>query len=381
MIVLGTRPEVVKMAPVIAEMRRRPGRFAPVVCFTGQHRETCAPLLRFFDVRPRYNLDVLTDNQSPRDVATRTMSRLDPILARGRFDLVVVQGDTTSAFAAALLAFFRGIPVAHVEAGLRTGDLRDPYPEEMNRRLIGRVASLHFAPTPRAARALRAEGVPRADVWITGNTAIDALGFARRRRGARTARRRPSGGSRLVLVTAHRRESFGRGIEQICAAIADLVARNDDIEVFFPVHPNPAVRTVVERRLAGIPRVALSPPVPYADLVRILDRCSLVLTDSGGLQEEAPALGVPVVVMRERTERPEIVEAGGAVLTGPRRRRIVAAAERILGDETLYRRMARARNPFGDGRAAGRIVRIIDAWLRGDAARLGRLRGAGEFEP
>ena len=368
------------MAPVIEELRRRPGRFDPVVCFTGQHRETCAPLLRFFGIRPGHNLDVLTDNQSPKDVAMRTMGRLDPILARRRFDLVVVQGDTTSAFAAALIAFFRGIPVAHVEAGLRTGDLRNPYPEEMNRRLIGRVASLHFAPTPRAARALRAEGVPRGNVWVTGNTAIDALRYARAGAAGRE-RRRDATGRRLVLVTAHRRESFGRGIEEICGAVEDLVSRNEDLEIFFPVHPNPAVRSVVERRLAALPRVALSPPVAYPELVRIMRASSLVLTDSGGLQEEAPALGVPLVVMRDRTERPEIVEAGGAVLVGPRRRRIVAAAERILGEPAVHRRMARVRNPFGDGRAARRIVRIMDAWLREDAAALRRLRGAAEFEP
>jgi UDP-N-acetylglucosamine 2-epimerase (non-hydrolysing) len=380
MIVFGTRPEVIKLAPVIEELRAQRRSFSTVVCFTAQHRQMCEPLLRFFRISPAHDLNVMTENQSLMVIATRTMERLDRVLVRDPPDLVVVQGDTTSAFAAALLAFYRRIPVAHVEAGLRTRDVWNPYPEEMNRQLIGRVARLHFAPTKRAARALADEGIDPRDVYVTGNTVIDALRLARaaRRGRKRTPRRR--GRTRLILVTAHRRESFGRGIEEICAALLDLVARNDDIEVFLPVHPNPAVRVPVERALAGHARITLSAPLEYPELVRVMERSALVLTDSGGLQEEAPALGLPVVVMRDETERPEIVEAGGAVLAGPHRRRIVREVERILGDERVYRRMARVRNPFGDGRAAKRIVRVIGARLEG-VRETGSFRKKVTFRP
>jgi UDP-N-acetylglucosamine 2-epimerase (non-hydrolysing) len=381
MIVFGTRPEVIKLAPVIHELRRR-GGYDARTCFTAQHRELCDPLLRFFSVRPHHDLNVMTENQTLMDIATRTMIRLDAVLERDPVDMVIVQGDTTSAFAAALLAFYRRIPVAHVEAGLRTSTIWNPYPEEMNRRLVGRVAELHFAPTERARRALAAEGVPAAGVWVTGNTVIDALRFTRaairkRRRAARPGGRR----RRLILVTAHRRESFGRGIEEICAAIRDIVDRNGDVEVFFPVHPNPSVRAVVHRMLASRDRIVLSPPVEYTELVRVMDESFLVLTDSGGLQEEAPALGKPVVVMRDETERPEIVSAGGAVLAGPHRDRIVADVERIISDPRVYARMARVRNPFGDGRAARRIVRVIDAWLGSGGKTPPALRRTGEFRP
>ena len=382
LIVFGTRPEVIKLAPVIHELRRLDG-YEARTCFTAQHRELCDPLLRFFSIRPEHDLNVMTEKQSLVDIATRTMTRLDAVLERRRTDMVIVQGDTTSAFAAALLAFYRRLPVAHVEAGLRTATVWNPYPEEMNRRLVGRVAALHFAPTERARRALAAEGVSAESTWVTGNTVIDALQYTlaavrrARRRGARERAR----GRKRILVTAHRRESFGRGIEEICAALRDLVDRNPAIEIFFPVHPNPSVRTTVERMLASRDRIVLSPPVEYPDLVRVMDESFLVLTDSGGLQEEAPALGKPVVVMRDETERPEIVEAGGAVLTGPHRERIVSAVEKILSDRRTYERMARVRNPFGDGRAARRIRRILDAWFRSNGTIPPRLRHTAEFRP
>jgi UDP-N-acetylglucosamine 2-epimerase (non-hydrolysing) len=365
MLVFGTRPEVIKLAPVFKELRKRPASFSTAACFTAQHRQMCEPLLRFFDIDTAYDLDVMTERQSLMLIATRTMARLDAILARDPADLIIVQGDTTSAFAAALLAFYRRIPVAHVEAGLRTRDIWNPYPEEMNRQLIGRVAQLHFAPTKRAVRALVEEGVDRANIYLTGNTVIDALYLALEAAGARRRPRTLPAGRKLILVTAHRRESFGRGIEEICGALRDLLRRNPDLEIFFPVHPNPAVRETVQRTLSKQPRITLSAPLEYPQLVDVMRRSSLVLTDSGGLQEEAPALGLPVVVMRDETERPEIVAAGGAVLTGPHRRRIVDEVERILGDKAVYNRMARVRNPFGDGRAAPRIARIIEARLAG----------------
>jgi UDP-N-acetylglucosamine 2-epimerase (non-hydrolysing) len=381
MLVFGTRPEVIKLAPVIEELRASRRKYSVDACFTAQHREMCEPLLRFFSIKPAYDLDVMVEKQSLMDIATRTMQRLDEVLSRRAVDMIIVQGDTTSAFAAALLAFYRRIPVAHVEAGLRTYDIWNPYPEEMNRTLIGSIAQLHFAPTKRAALALANEGVPPGNVYVTGNTVIDALylALAKKKTGSPPAAR---GGRKLILVTAHRRESFGKGIEEICAAILDLVRRNEDIEIYFPVHPNPAVKKPIERALSRHPRITLSPPLEYPDLIGVMKRSSIVLTDSGGLQEEAPALGLPVVVMRDETERPEIVEAGGAVLAGAHRDRIVAEVERMLSNRRVYDRMARVRNPFGDGLASQRIVRIIDEWFRPRGAKDRKaFRSKVEFRP
>ncbi len=384
MLVFGTRPEVIKLAPVLEELRAHPNKYSVAACFTAQHREICEPLLRFFSIKPSHDLDIMVERQSLVHVATRTMRRLDETLSRDPADMIVVQGDTTSAFAAALLAFYRRIPVAHVEAGLRTRDVGNPYPEEMNRKLIGSIAQLHFAPTRRASLALAEEGVPRGSVYVTGNTVIDALSLALAKKKIRAGR--PTlparGGRKTILVTAHRRESFGKGIEEICAAILDLVERNEDIEIRFPVHPDPAVRKPVERALSRRARITLSPPLGYPDFISLMMESSLVLTDSGGIQEEAPALGLPVVVMRDETERPEIVEAGGAVLAGAHRDRIVAEVERILRNPRVYERMARVRNPFGDGLASRRIVRIIDAWFRPPAAKDRRaFRREVEFRP
>ncbi len=384
MLVFGTRPEVIKLAPVIEELRSNPKKYSVAACFTAQHREMCEPLLRFFSIKPSYDLDIMIERQSLMHIATRTMRRLDEALSRDPADMIVVQGDTTSAVAAALLSFYRRIPVAHVEAGLRTHDVWNPYPEEMNRKLIGSIAQLHFAPTRRAALALADEGVSRESVYVTGNTVIDALSLAlaKKRTGASRSVSRARRGRKLILVTAHRRESFGKGIEEICAAILDLVERNDDIEIHFPVHPDPAVKKPVERALSRRARITLSPPLEYPAFVAVMKESSIVLTDSGGIQEEAPALGIPVVVMRDETERPEIVEAGGAVLAGAHRDRIVAEVERILGNPRLYERMARVRNPFGDGLASRRIVRIIDAWFRPPAAKDRRaFRREVEFRP
>ena len=384
MLVFGTRPETIKLAPVIEELRANPKKYSIAACFTAQHREMCEPLLRFFSIKPAYDLNIMIEKQSLTDIATRTMQRLDEVLSRDAVDMIVVQGDTTSAFAAALLAFYRRIPVAHVEAGLRTHDIWNPYPEEMNRKLIGSIAQLHFAPTKRAALALTNEGVPRTNVYVTGNTVIDALhlALAKKKAGAARPARRARRERKLILVTAHRRESFGKGIEEICAAILDLVERNEDIEIYFPVHPNPAVKKPIERSLSRHPRITLSPPLEYMDLIAVMKESSIVLTDSGGIQEEAPTLGLPVVVMRDETERPEIVEAGGAVLAGAHRDRIVAEVERILRNPRVYERMARVRNPFGDGHAALRIVRIIDEWFRPRGSKDERaFRSKVEFRP
>jgi UDP-N-acetylglucosamine 2-epimerase len=382
MIVFGTRPEVIKLAPVVKALMERPRAFSVVTCFTAQHRQMCDPLFRLFSIKPKYDLDIMIERQSLKDIATRTMQRLDRVLAKERPHIVLVQGDTTSAFAAALLAFYHHIPVGHVEAGLRTHNLWNPYPEELNRQLISRVGRLHFAPTIRARDALLEEGISRDRVFVTGNTVIDALHLALAKIDRRTRRRLPpSPGRTLILVTAHRRESFGSGIAEICSALLDLVRRNDDFEIFLPVHPNPSVRKPVMRALARHPRITLSDPLEYDELVAVMERSTLVLTDSGGLQEEAPALGKPVVVMRDETERPEIVEAGGAVLAGPHRERIVASVERILRNRRVYERMAHVRNPFGDGHAAARITRIIDSWFHSPGFNAAALKRKVEYVP
>lgn len=382
MSVFGTRPEAIKLAPVIRELERRSDIFANATCFTAQHRDLCGPFLEFFSIGMDHDLDVMTKRQPLVEIASKVMERLDAVLERDRPDIVLVQGDTCTTFAAALAAFYRGIPVGHVEAGLRTADVRSPFPEEINRRLTGRLASLHFAPTRRAESALLEEGVAGERIFVTGNPVIDSLRYALKRleEGGKPAplpiRR---GSRRLILVTAHRRESFGEGIEGICTALAELASRNSDIELLFPVHRNPEVRLPVEKSLAGSPRVHVTDPLDYISLVTAMRESYLVLTDSGGLQEEAPVLGKPVVVMRDVTERPELIEAGGAVLTGVQSGAIVEAVEKLLKDGELYAGMARVRLVYGDGRSAGRIVRVLEAFFGGSELDTETLKNEVEY--
>lgn len=364
--VLGTRPEAIKTAPVIAACRKEFGPGAVRVCVTAQHRQILDPFLDEFGIAPDVDLDVMRDDQTPTEVAARVLRRLDPVLDRERPDVVVVQGDTTSAMATALAAFHRRIPVAHVEAGLRTWDLASPWPEEMNRQVIARLASLHFAPTEGARRNLLREGVSRDRVVVTGNPGMDTLRHARRRldRGGTPVLFAGAGPlpARFVLVTLHRRENLGRGIEGVCLALLDLLERVPDVVVVWPVHPNPSVRETVTRLLSpALPgeRLRLLPPLPYSDLVALLARCHFVISDSGGVQEEAPALGRPVLCARDRTERPEGVRAGAVRLVGTDRERIVAAAMELLSDPQAYRRMARPRWLYGDGHAGPRIARAL----------------------
>lgn len=360
--VVGTRPEAIKVAPVVRELRED-GRFEVVLCSTGQHREMLEQALSAFELEPDVELGVMRDRQSLTGLTTRVLGALDGEISRLRPDVVLVQGDTTSAMAGALAAYYAQVPVAHLEAGLRTADLYSPFPEEGNRRLIGTLATLHFAPTSRAARQLRMENVPERSILVTGNTVIDALlgvkakippvrpfpPEAERRRWKR----------RKVLVTMHRRESRGEVLERACWAILELVRRNPEVEVIFPVHRSPFVRETVYRLLGGNVRIKLLEPLGYGELVSKLDACELVLTDSGGLQEEAPALGKPVLVLRETTERPEAVEAGTSRLVGTEPEKVLAAAEGLLRDGEAYRKMARAANPYGDGRAAHRVVAAL----------------------
>ena len=372
--VFGTRPEAIKLAPVIAALAAEPGIRARS-CTTGQHREMLAPVLDAFGIRPDHDLALMRPGQSLNALAARAVAALDPVLEAEAPDRVLVHGDTTTAMAAALAAFHRRIPVGHVEAGLRTGDLARPWPEEANRRVIDAVADQLYAPTPAARDNLLAEGLGSRRIVVTGNTVIDALGMALERLdagaggaaiGALRGLRAPD--RRLLLVTGHRRESFGAGFEGICDALARL-ARRPDLQIVYPVHLNPAVRDPVHARLGGLAGIRLIEPLDYLPFVWLMREADIVLTDSGGVQEEAPSLGKPVLVMRDVTERPEAVAAGTARLVGTDPGRIVAAVSRLLDDPAEHRRIARIANPYGDGCAAARIVAAI------------RGRPTGAFDP
>jgi UDP-N-acetylglucosamine 2-epimerase (non-hydrolysing) len=366
--VFGTRPEAIKMAPVIRELERFGGEISASVCVTGQHRELLDDVLETFDVSPDHDLDVMRPGQSPTGVAAEVLRGLEPVLADVRPDWVLVQGDTTTAAMAGLAAFYAGARVAHVEAGLRSHEPRQPFPEEINRRVAGVVADLHFAPTEAARQNLLAEGTPADAVLVTGNTVIDALRLARSTPAAGAALTALPARGRIMLVTAHRRESFGAPLQRVCAAVAELVSAYPDVHVAFPVHPNPAVRMAVDGMLAGNDRVSLLPPLGYREMVGLLERATLVLTDSGGLQEEAPSLGKPVLVLRDVTEREEAVQAGAARLVGTDVDRILEGASTLLDSPEAYALMSRAANPYGDGHAAERIVAAlrgaaVDEWL------------------
>jgi UDP-N-acetylglucosamine 2-epimerase (non-hydrolysing) len=360
--VFGTRPEAIKMAPVVHRLEARPDRFESVVCVSAQHRDMLDQVLDVFALKADHDLEIMTPGQSPAGVVARVLDRLPPLLREVRPDVLLVQGDTMTTFAASFAAYLERIPSGHVEAGLRTGNRYHPFPEEMNRVLTTRLADLHFAPTTTARDRLLAEGVPAQSVFLTGNTVIDALLATVRTDYQFTTPALASldPRSRLVLVTTHRRESFGDPLRAICGAISDLVARFPDIEVVLPVHPNPHVKGTVEAALCDTPRVRLIQPVDYVEFVHLMARSHLILTDSGGVQEEAPSLGKPVLVLRDTTERPEGVEAGTAIVVGTDRERIVTIAGKLLASSEAYQRMATAVSPYGDGRASERIVEALE---------------------
>lgn len=360
-VLYGTRPEAVKLAPVVHALDRRDG-LAPVVVTSGQHREMLDQVNALFGILPEHDLGLLRQGQSLDDVLAGAVRGFGAFLDEHPVDAVVVQGDTTSAFAGALAAFHRRLPVVHVEAGLRTGDLYSPFPEEANRRFVSAIAARHCAPTESAARNLYVENVRRADVVVTGNTVIDALLHVaplRARTDDPVVDEALRTGRRIVLVTAHRRESWDTGIGEVAAALVRIANLFPDVLVVLPMHRNPLVRTSILPAVRGVPNIHLTEPLGYGAFSHVLSRATVALTDSGGVQEEAPALDVPVVVTRDTTERPEVVQAGGAVLVGTDQSRIVRTLRELLTDEDLHQRMAKAPNPFGDGRAAERVVDAV----------------------
>lgn len=372
LVVFGTRPEAIKLFPVIHALRKVGGLTART-CVTAQHRGLLDQVLSIASITPDIDLDLMEPNQSLDRLTARLLTGLGDVMDAERPDRVIVQGDTATAMVGALAAFYRRIPVSHVEAGLRSGDIWQPWPEEVNRKIVATIADQHFAPTSTAADALRRENVQPSAIHVTGNTVIDALFATRDRIAADPALAagldpiaRRFAGKRLVLVTTHRRENFGSGMESIARAIAQI-ADQTNVAILFPMHPNPNVTSVMDRLIGKRAEIARIDPLDYPHFLRALELCHLVLTDSGGVQEEAPALGKPVLVMRETTERPEGVAAGTAKLVGTDAERIVAEVSELLHDETAYRAMAQAHNPFGDGHAATRIATVIKASL-GDPA-------------
>ena len=359
LIVFGTRPEAIKLAPVVKELRSRSSDFDVQVCITAQHRELLDQVLEVFSIEPEFDLDLMLAGQTLFQSTSRVVAGLESVLHQARPDMVLVQGDTTTTMCGALAAFYARVPVGHVEAGLRTGTPDIPFPEEMNRVLTSRLASLHFAATEWAAANLRKEGVAPERIVVTGNTGIDAVLHVHA--GIESGRLVPcrnipvDPGRKLILVTAHRRESFGEGFEQICAALIELSQR-PDVTIVYPVHPNPNVQEPVNRILEGAERILLVEPLDYVSFVGLMRRAYLLITDSGGVQEEAPSLGKPVLVMRASTERPEAVETGTARLVGTDPRAIVREASRLLDGPEAYASMARVHNPYGDGRASQRIA-------------------------
>jgi UDP-N-acetylglucosamine 2-epimerase (non-hydrolysing) len=360
--IFGTRPEAIKLAPVVLAFAAAPDA-THTLCVTGQHRQMLDQVLKIFDLTPDHDLDIMRPGQDLTHVTTAVLEGLGAVLDQVKPDWVIVQGDTTTAFAASLAAFYRKIRVAHVEAGLRTGNIYSPWPEEMNRKLTGQIASLHFPPTEAAAQNLRREGVPEERVLVTGNTVIDALHWVAAKLDVDPALAAGFAGDfawlnparRLILVTGHRRENFDGGLERVCRALARL-GRRGDVQIVYPVHLNPTVQATAQAVLADSPAVHLIAPLDYLPFVWLMRRAYLIVTDSGGIQEEAPGLGKPVLVTRDTTERPEAITAGTARLVGTAEEALVAAGSELLDNQDAYAAMAKARNPFGDGTAARRIV-------------------------
>jgi UDP-N-acetylglucosamine 2-epimerase (non-hydrolysing) len=371
-IVFGTRPEAIKLCPIILEVRKHP-QFEPRVCVTAQHREMLDQVLGVFSIEPDTDLNLMEENQSLARLSSRSITELDIYFKKEKPDLVIVQGDTTTTFIASLSAFYNRIPIGHVEAGLRTSNKYSPFPEEINRVLTSHVADLHFAPTETARQNLLKEGIAAERIFITGNTVIDALLFAVEKvrkspveiSGLPSHLMGPGNGRKIVLITGHRRESFGKGFQSICEAVRKLATRFQEVDFIYPVHLNPNVQKPVFHILGNSisKNIHLIEPLPYLQFVALMNRAEVILTDSGGIQEEAPSLGKPVLVMRSTTERPEAIEAGSAKLVGTHDEKIVDETSRLLTDKLAYDSMAHVKNPYGDGHAAGRIVNACAQFL------------------
>lgn len=362
MTVFGTRPEAIKMAPIVLELAKHPDKITPVVAVTAQHREMLDQVLKLFNIKPDYDLDIMAQGQTLFDITTKAMQGLDKVLTAEKPDIVLVHGDTTTTFAGALAAYYHQIPVGHVEAGLRTHNIYSPFPEEMNRKLTGCIAALNFAPTETSEHNLLSENVPAESIFVTGNTVIDALHHTVRDDFAfsdELLQKIDFKNKRIILVTTHRRENLGEPMRHVYKALRQLTEEFDDVEVVFPVHKNPKVREVVNEELGGLDKVHLIDPLDYEPFANLMHRAHLILTDSGGVQEEAPALGKPVLVLRDTTERPEAVEAGTVKLIGTDRDRVYNEARELLTNKAEYNRMAAAVNPYGDGKAAARIIKAV----------------------
>lgn len=362
MTVFGTRPEAIKMCPLVLEMRKYPDYIEPIVAVTAQHREMLDQVLELFDIKPDYDLNIMASGQTLYDITTRALTGLKEVIEKAKPDMVLVHGDTTTTFAGALAAFYAQVPVGHVEAGLRTGNKYSPYPEEMNRKLTGSIADMHFAPTATSRENLLKENVSRDSIVVTGNTVIDALQttvkanyeFADADFNKIFAR-----GNRLILVTTHRRENLGEPMRNVYKALRKVLETHADVEAIFPVHKNPKVREIVQEELGGLDRVHLIEPMDYEPFANLMGKVDIVLTDSGGIQEEAPALGKPVLVLRDTTERPEAVDAGTVKLIGTAYDDVLRETNLLLDDPQHYQKMAEAANPYGDGKACERIIKVI----------------------
>lgn len=362
MTVFGTRPEAIKMAPIVLELQKHPDTIVPVVAVTAQHREMLDQVLNLFHIKPDHDLNIMAADQTLFDITTRAMMGLDKVLTEEKPDIVLVHGDTTTTFAGALAAYYHQTAVGHVEAGLRTHNKYSPFPEEMNRRLTGCIADLNFAPTSTSEANLLAENVPPESIFVTGNTVIDALHHTVRDDfdfQEESLKDVDFQNKRIILVTTHRRENLGEPMRHVYKALKQLTEEFDDVEVVFPVHKNPKVREVVNEELGGLAKVHLIDPLDYEPFANLMHRAYLILTDSGGVQEEAPALGKPVLVLRDTTERPEAVDAGTVKLIGTDRERVYEEAKKLLTDKAEYSRMAESVNPYGDGKAAARIIQAI----------------------
>ncbi len=364
--IFGTRPEAIKMAPLVKAFEADPSNFLISICITAQHREMLDPVLKLFDIKADFDLDIMQPNQTLCDMTVAIFLKLKMVLKQCKPDLVLVHGDTTTTFTASLSAFYNRIPVGHVEAGLRTYNMSSPYPEEFNRQLTSKIANYHFAPTVSSQQNLLQENVPAKQIVVTGNTVIDALQWVLARIKSEPQRRQQMANilnideiKRFILVTGHRRENFGNGFENICFALKQIAERQPEVDIIYPMHFNPNVREPVQRLLNGISNIHLIEPLDYEPFVYLMSRAYLVLTDSGGIQEEAPSLGKPVLVMRDTTERPEAVEAGTVKLVGTKCETIVTEVLDLLEQDKLYARMSKAHNPYGDGHACARIVNAL----------------------